>query len=418
MPHTAIDYGTNGIQVLTPEPLHGAGGTFINDNLKAISDALDSRLSLSGGTLTNTLTIALGGLTVADDVNISGALNVSGSVGFDSLSVSNLDVSTAAYLPDTTLDHAYTNSIQSLAYDPRGDIGANATTIHAATITLDGLVSILAPLNQCCSSYDIIASVGTTGNLTVTYITSPNYAYALGGYFDSLAPAWVSPGPDYWMVLNTYNGHWYLHVYQGGMTDTTSVFDGGPTSSNPTPPKTGWTRVSGSIGTVSISATDCSNSLNASNLAAGTVPTSVLGSGTANSSSFLRGDNTWQTFPSKIRFGLVGTISTGYQRRWIADRAYTITGWTIVAVNGTSVGSSVTTSIVMDLKKQTYSAIPSTGTSIVASAPPTLSAGTKATSTTLTGWTTSISVGDYIDFIVTSVTQGSATEIMVILDIV
>jgi hypothetical protein len=33
--------------------------------------------------------------------------------------------------------------------------------------------------------------------------------------------------------------------------------------------------------------------LNASNLASGTVPTARLGSGTANSSTFLRGDNTW-----------------------------------------------------------------------------------------------------------------------------
>ena len=35
--------------------------------------------------------------------------------------------------------------------------------------------------------------------------------------------------------------------------------------------------------------------LNASNIASGTVPTARLGSGTANSSTFLRGDSTFQT---------------------------------------------------------------------------------------------------------------------------
>jgi hypothetical protein len=38
--------------------------------------------------------------------------------------------------------------------------------------------------------------------------------------------------------------------------------------------------------------------LNASNLASGTVGTARLGSGTANSTTFLRGDNTWQTVAS------------------------------------------------------------------------------------------------------------------------
>jgi hypothetical protein len=73
----------------------------------------------------------------------------------------------------------------------------------------------------------------------------------------------------------------------------------------------------------------------------------------------------------------------------------TITGWTIIADQS---GSCQVT-----LKKSTYSGFPSTS-SIVASAQPILSSAQKATSTTLTGWTTAFSKDDIMEFNLDSVT--------------
>jgi hypothetical protein len=73
----------------------------------------------------------------------------------------------------------------------------------------------------------------------------------------------------------------------------------------------------------------------------------------------------------------------------------TITGWTLI---GDASGSAQIT-----VKKSTYSAFPTTS-SIVASAPPALSSAQKNTSTTLTGWTTTVATGDIFEFNLDSVT--------------
>lgn len=60
-------------------------------------------------------------------------------------------------------------------------------------------------------------------------------------------------------------------------------------------------------------------------------------------------------------------------------------------------------SIVIDIKKSTYTAFPTTS-SIVASAAPTLSSAQKSQDTTLTGWTTAVAANDVFEFSVTSAT--------------
>jgi len=58
-------------------------------------------------------------------------------------------------------------------------------------------------------------------------------------------------------------------------------------------------------------------------------------------------------------------------------------------------------SVVIDIKKSTFSGFPTTS-SIVASAPPTISSAQKSQDATLTGWTTTISAGDILEYSVSS----------------
>jgi hypothetical protein len=77
--------------------------------------------------------------------------------------------------------------------------------------------------------------------------------------------------------------------------------------------------------------------------------------------------------------------------------ACTITEWTLLA--------DVSGSIVVDIWKDTYANYPPTvADTITGSAKPTITAATKGQSSTLTGWTTTISAGDTLRFNVDSVT--------------
>lgn len=88
--------------------------------------------------------------------------------------------------------------------------------------------------------------------------------------------------------------------------------------------------------------------------------------------------------------------------------AGTITGARLIA--------DVAGNVVFDVKKSTYAAFP-TQSSIVASAPPTLSAVQKNEDTTLTGWTTAITAGDILGFEITG-TPATITRVTLELTIV
>lgn len=86
-------------------------------------------------------------------------------------------------------------------------------------------------------------------------------------------------------------------------------------------------------------------------------------------------------------------------------------------IKSVSLFADASCSIVIDIKKTSYADYPALFTSITASAKPTLSSATKSTDSTLTGWTTAIADNDMIQFVVDSVTQGSATFIILALEV-
>ena len=102
-------------------------------------------------------------------------------------------------------------------------------------------------------------------------------------------------------------------------------------------------------------------------------------------------------------------LTTGMTRCQASPFAGTITGWTILTDQSSSIQLGV-------WKLAFGSALPTSANSIVASAPPAITTAVTGTSTTLTGWTTSIAKNDMICGTITSVS--SATWVALKLQVV
>lgn len=87
-------------------------------------------------------------------------------------------------------------------------------------------------------------------------------------------------------------------------------------------------------------------------------------------------------------------ITTGSKGYLEIPFACTITGWTIL--------SDVVGSIVVDVRRSTYADFPTTS-SIAGTEKPTISSARKGQDLSLTTWSTSISAGDILEFVVESV---------------
>ena len=100
-----------------------------------------------------------------------------------------------------------------------------------------------------------------------------------------------------------------------------------------------------------------------------------------------------------ITFAIDGggsVLTTGVKAEQTIPYGCTITANTVLADQSGSVA--------LDIKKTTFAGFPGSLASIVASAAPTLSSAQKSTDSTLTGWTTTITAGDVLQWTVSSVT--------------
>lgn len=142
------------------------------------------------------------------------------------------------------------------------------------------------------------------------------------------------------------------------------------------------TNASNSASSASTSATNAANSASS----ASTSATNAANSATSAAASLAAMDDAEIAMTID---GGGGVIAAGKKGAIEIPFNCTIDRWTITADQSGS--------ITIDINKSTYSGYPTT-TSITASATPAISSAQKAQSSTLTGWTTSLSAGEILEF--------------------
>jgi len=101
-------------------------------------------------------------------------------------------------------------------------------------------------------------------------------------------------------------------------------------------------------------------------------------------------------------FGIVAVIGDGVTAMATGSKGYIEIPFACT-ISANRLVADASGSIVVDIKKGTYAGLMTT-TSICAAAKPTLATAQKSQDSTLTGWTTAITAGDWLEFNVDSVT--------------
>jgi hypothetical protein len=246
------------------------------------------------------------------------------------------------------------------------DNGANPGTTATLSYTKWADLEAVTGIVKCNGSGDYSAAgAGDIPDLSATYL--PLHSTA-----DAVTNATLTTA----LTVNTGT------LTLTANADNTSVLTIGSGAVSVSGSNTGdQTNISGNAATVTngVYTTDIGSSVQAYNayLTTGTIGITIDGGGSA------------------ITTGSKGFIYVPY--------ACTISSATLLADQSGS--------IVIDVKKVAYGSFPTTS-SITASAKPTLSSAQNSQDTTLTGWTTSVSAGDVLEFVVDSCTTTTRANLI------
>lgn len=354
-----------------------------------------------GGDNTTTTAIFTGVLSIESDIqmgydNITTDTTLTGTDQTPNLFVDTVSNNVTITLPDpgSLSDSGYIYTIKRVD----SGVSTNTCTVTTTSTSIDGQVSVsLANLDsitvisdQSSNAWDIISHVSaagggsgisglTTGQVPIagssTTLTSSIPLAGSGLGITTGPTSGVTPGDI--AVFTGTNGQ----ITDGAIAGSSVVtLTGTQTLTNKT--------LTAPTMTAPVLGTPASGTLtHATGLPLTTGVTGVLPAANIDANLLIQ--------PIGCAFDGGGSaLAAGITRFVQVPFSGTITGWTVLA--------DVSGSVSVGVSKGTYAAYP-TVSSIVASAPPSMTTAQKNTSTTLTGWTTAVTAGDIIVFTLSSV---------------